>query len=94
MKWSFQMSVFALFFANVVCASEKSIGENYRFVGDNRAMEICAAALRSETSIATEARRLHITRKALKNVTCNGQSPTDFSNTNRFLGSKTIASAE
>ena len=58
-------------------------------------MEICAAALREDLSIVTEAKRLHITRKALKNVTCNGQSLAVFSNTNKLImGSKTIASTE
>ena len=92
---SFQLLLFSLCFANMVYASEYTIEENYRFVGDKKAMEICAAALREDISIATEAKRLHITRKALKNVTCNGQSLAVFSNTNKLImGSKTIASTE
>ena len=37
-------------------------------------MEICAAALNSKASIVAEAKRLHLTRKSLKDVTCNGES--------------------
>jgi hypothetical protein len=92
---AFQISMFSLFFSNIGWASEYGIGENYRFVGDERAVEICAAALRSGTSIAAEAKRLHLTRKALKNVTCNDQSPTEFAETNNlFSGSEAIARAE
>ena len=71
---SFHLSLLSLCFANMVYASEYTVEENYRFVGDEKAMEICAAALRADISIATEAKRLHVTRKALRNVTCNGQS--------------------
>ena len=92
---SLQLSLLSLCFANMVYASEYTIEENYRFVGDERAVEICAAALRSGTSIAAEAKRLHLTRKALKNVTCNDQSPTEFAKTNNlFSGSEAIARAE
>ena len=92
---SFQLLLLSLCFANMVYASEYAIEENYRFLGDKKAMEICAAALREDLSIVTEAKRLHITRKALKNVTCNGQSLAVFSNTNKLtMGSRTIASTE
>ena len=92
---SLQLSLLSLCFANMVYASDHALEENFRFVGDKKAMEICAAALREDTSIVTEAKRLHITRKALKNVTCNGQSLAVFSNTNKLImGSKTIASTE
>ena len=92
---SLQLSLLSLCFANMVYASDYSIEEKYRFVGDKKAMEICAAALRADISVATEAKRLHITRKALRNVTCNGQSLAVFSNTNKLImGSKTIASTE
>ena len=92
---SFQLLLLSLCFANMVYASEYAIEENYRFLGDKKAMEICAAALREDISIVTEAKRLHITRKALKNVTCNGQSLAVFSNTNKLtMGSRTIASTE
>ena len=92
---SFQLLLLSLCFANMVYASEYAIEENYRFLGDKKAMEICAAALRADISIATEAKRLHITRKALKNVTCNDQSLKVFSDTNGLImGSKTIASTE
>ena len=92
---SLQLSLLSLCFANMVYASDQAIEENYRFVGDKKAIEICSAALREDTSTATEAKRLHITRKALKNVTCNGQSLAVFSNTNKLImGSKTIASTE
>ena len=92
---SLQLSLISLCFANMVYASDHALEENFRFVGDKKAMEICAAALREDISIVTEAKRLHITRKALKNVTCNGQSLVVFSNTNKLtMGSKTIASTE
>ena len=91
----FQLSLLSLCFANMVYASEYTIEENYRFVGDKKAVEICAAALRADISIGTEAKRLHITRKALKNVTCNDQSLAVFSNTNKLiLSSRTIARTE
>ena len=90
-----KLSLLSLCFANMVYASDYAVEENFRFVGDKKAMEICAAALREDISIATEAKRLHITRKALKNVTCNGQSLAVFSNTNKLImGSKTVASTE
>ena len=90
-----QILALSLFFTKTVCAYESGIGENLRFVGDKRAMEICAAALRSENSITSEAKRLHMTRKALKTVTCNGQSPADFSSTNAFIiGSSAVVSAK
>ena len=75
---SLQIS-FCLFVSQTWVASDYALEENFRFVGDKKAMEICAAALREDISIATEAKRLHITRKALKNVTCNGQSLAVFS---------------
>ena len=92
---SLQLSLLSLCFANMVYASDHALEENFRFVGHKKAMEICAAALRADISVATEAKRLHITRKALRNVTCNGQSLAVFSNTNKLImGSKTIASTE
>ena len=95
MKQIIQAQLFILFFANVALASEERIQESqYRFVGDERAMSICAAAIKSETHIVAEAKRLHLTRKSLKEVSCNGQSLTDFANANKpILGSKAIASA-
>ena len=92
---SLQLMLLSLGFAHMVYASDYAIEENYRFVGDKKAMEICAAALREDISIVTEAKRLHITRKALRNVTCNGQSLAVFSDTNKsIMGSRTIASTE
>ena len=92
---SLRLMLLSLCFANMVYASDYAIEENFRFVGDKKAMEICAAALREDISIATEAKRLHITRKALRSVTCNGQSLAVFSDTNKpIMGSRTIASTE
>ena len=85
-----------LFFSNAAVASGERVQEDgYRFIGDKIAMDICAAALNSKTSIVAEAKRLHLTRKALKDVTCNGQSLTDFASANKFIvGSKALASAQ
>ena len=95
MKKIFQASLVILFFSNVAVASEQRIQEgSYHFVGDERAMSICAAALESKSSIVAEAKRLHITRKSLKGVTCNDQPLQDFTAANKFvLGSKALASA-
>ena len=96
MKKFFQAQLIILFLSNVALASEQRIQEgSYRFVGDEIAMSICAAALESKSSIVAEAKRLHLTRKSLKDVTCNGESLTDFANGNKFiLGSKALASAK
>ena len=96
MKQIILAQIIILFVANVAVASEERTHEDrYQFVGDEIAMDICAAALKSKASIVAEAKRLHLTRKSLKDVTCNGQSLTDFANANKFiLGSKTLASAE
>ena len=78
-------------------ASEERIQDGgYRFVGDEMAMDICAAALKSKNSIVAEAKSLHLTRKSLKDVTCNGQSLPDFANANKLIivGSKALASAQ
>ena len=96
MKKIFQAQLIILFWSNVAVASEQRIQEgSYHFVGDKRAMSICAAALESKSSIAAEAKRLHISRKSLKDVTCNGQSLLDFATANKFIvGSKALASAQ
>ena len=96
MKRIILAKIIILIFANVALASEKGVyKDTYKFVGDEIATDICAAALKSKASIVAEAKRLHLTRKSLKDVTCNGQSLTDFANANKFiLGSKTLASAE
>ena len=96
MKLIIQAHLIILFFANVSVASEARVHEDkYHFVGDERAMDICAAALKSKATIVAEAKRLHLTRKSLKDVTCNGQSLTNFANANKFiLGSKALASAQ
>ncbi len=95
MKKIFQ-AVIMLFFSNLAAASEQRIQEgSYHFVGDKRALSICAAALESKSSIVAEAKRLHITRKSLKDVTCNGQTLPDFTTANKFIaGSKALASAQ
>ena len=96
MKQIIQVQLIILFFSNVAVASEERIQDGgYRFVGDEMAMDICAAALKSKTSIVAEAKRLHLTRKTLKDVTCNGQSLLDFANANKLIvGSKALASAQ
>ena len=84
-KKLFQAQLMILFLTNLAVASDETAhGDRYRFVGDSRAMEICAAALNSKASIVAEAKRLHLTRKSLKDVTCNGESLTDFANGNKF----------
>ena len=94
-KRLFQAQLFVIFLSNVSWASEEKIDEAYRFVGNERAMQICAAALNSDISIVSEAKRLHLTRKSLKDVTCRGQSLTDFAETSKFsIGPKAIASAK
>ena len=95
-KKIFQAQLIILFLSNVAVASEQRIQEgSYHFVGDKRAMSICAAALESKSSIAAEAKRLHISRKSLKDVTCNGQSLLDFATANKLIvGSKALASAQ
>ena len=95
-KKIFQAHLIILFLSNVAVASEQRIQEgSYHFVGDERAMSICAAALESKSSIVAEAKRLHITRKSLKDVTCNGQPLPDFIAANKFTaGSKALASAQ
>ena len=78
-----------------MASEERAYEDRYQFIGNEIAMHICAAALKSKASIVAEAKRLHLTRKSLKDVTCNGQSLTDFANLNKFIiGSKTVASAE
>lgn len=96
MKKIFQASLIMLLLSNVAVASEQRKQEgSYHFVGDERAINICAAALESRSSIVAEAKRLHITRKSLKDVTCNGQPLPDFTTANKsILGSKALASAQ
>ena len=96
MKKLIQAQLIILFFANAAVASEERAQEGrYLFVGDEIAMDICAAALQSKTFMVAEAKRLHLTRKSLKDVTCNGQSPTDFAKANKsIIGSKALASAQ
>ena len=96
MKKIFQAQLIILFLSNVALASEQRILEgSYRFVGDEIAMNICAAALESKSSIVAEAKRLHITRKSLKDVTCNGQPLPDFATASKLIvGSKALASAQ
>jgi len=96
MKRILQAQLIILFFSNVALASEQRIQKSsYHFVGDERVMSICAAALESKSSIVAEAKRLHITRKSLNDVTCNGQPLPDFITANKFnLGSKALASAQ
>ena len=85
-KKTFQVQLIMLFMSNVALASEQRIQEgSYHFVGDERAMSICAAALESKSSIVAEAKRLHITRKSLKDVTCNGQPLPDFATANKLI---------
>ena len=85
-----------LIFAKVAVASEERAHEaRYNFVGDEIARDICAAALESKSSIVAEAKRLHITRKSLKDVTCNGQPLPDFATASKLIvGSKALASAQ
>ena len=97
MKQIIRAQLILLFFSNAVAVAsgERAQEDGYRFIGDEIAIEICAASLNSKTSIVAEAKRLHLTRKALKDVTCNGQSLTDFANANKFIvGSKALASAQ
>ena len=91
-----QVLIIIFFFSNVAVASEERIQEGgYHFVGDEMAMDICAAALKSKNSMVAEAKKLHLTRKSLKDVTCNGQSPTDFAKANKsIIGLKALASAQ
>ena len=91
-----QVALTVFFFSNVAVASDAGIQEGgYHFVGDEIAMNICAAALKSKNSMVAEAKKLHLTRKSLKDVTCNGQSPTDFAKANKsIIGSKALASAQ
>ena len=96
MKKIFKAHLIILFLSNVALASEQRIQEDsYRFVGDEIAMNICAAALESKSSIVAQAKRLHITRKSLKDVTCNGLPLRDFATASKLiLGSKALASAQ
>ena len=96
MKKLIQAQLIILFFANAAVASEERAPEGrYLFVGDEIAMDICAAALKSKTFMVAEAKRLHLTRKTLKDVTCNGQSVTAFASAKELiLGSKALASAQ
>ena len=96
MKRIFQAYGLALFFSNVAVASDEMIQKSsYRFLGDEKAINICAAALKSGSSLVAEAKKLHITRKSLRDVTCNGETLSDFVTANKSnLGSKALASAQ
>ena len=91
-----QAQLIILFFANAAVASEERAHEGrYLFVGDEIAIDICSAALKSKTFMVAEAKRLHLTRKTLNDVTCNGQSLTAFASANKLIsGSRALASAQ
>ena len=91
-----QILLTIFFFSNVAVASEETIQKSsYRFLGDERAINICAAALKSNSSLVAEAKKLHITRKSLRDVTCNGETLSDFVTANKSnFGLKALASAQ
>ncbi len=77
------LALIALFMSASIFASEQAGTETMQFNAgtDNPISQLCIAALESKEAVRAKAEELHMTRKEVRQVECNGMRINEFART-------------